>query len=81
MKWISVSEHLPEIGSRFLVYDTYFSRIEYENHIEPYADGGEVSIGRMTRSWGIATEGENGINETITHWMTLPAPPETGDIT
>ena len=65
-EWISVKDRLPEVGSDFLVYDTYYKR---------RGDDPCVQRGRMTISWGIATIGENGENDTITHWMPLPYPP------
>jgi hypothetical protein len=65
--WIPVSEDLPEVGAAILVYDSFYKgRRDYEC----------VSKGRMTRSWGIANSGENGRNDTITHWMPLPKPPQ-----
>lgn len=66
--WVSVEDRLPEVGSHFIVYDTYY--IGRDDDVCP------VKMGRMTKSWGIAPEGMNGVCDTITHWMPLPSPPE-----
>jgi len=67
-EWIPVTERLPEVGSNFLVYDTYHKARE---------DFELIQMGRMTKSWGISCVGQNSGNKTITHWMPLPEPPET----
>lgn len=66
LRWIPVSERLPEKWERFLVYDTF-----YEKHEAIEC----VRMGRMTDSWGIAPEGMNGKCPTITHWKPI-TPPE-----
>jgi len=67
--WIPVSERLPEIGSRFLIYDNYCrGKSDDTGHC--------TQLGRMSKSWGIAHSGMNGECPTITHWMPLPQPPE-----
>jgi hypothetical protein len=65
-KWIPVSERLPEIGADFLVYDAFY---------EPREDFQCIRFGRMTKSWGISSQGANYAAPTITHWMPLPSPP------
>ena len=69
MKWISVTERLPEVGKNVLVF----------------AYGNEITIGRMKRQTengyhvfiichGIARELARPGR--ITHWMPLPSAPE-----
>lgn len=67
LRWIPVSERLPEVGAKFLVYDTF-----YEKHEAIEC----VRMGRMTDSWGIAPEGMNGKCPTITHWKPITPPGE-----
>ena len=69
-RWVPVGERLPEIGSNFLVYDKYYAGHE---------DFSCIRFGRMSKSWGIAAQGENGANDTITHWKPPPTPPVDGD--
>jgi len=67
--WVSVGDRLPEVGGRFLIYDTFY--------VNKRDDTGHcIVMGRMSNSWGIAPNGFNGECPTVTHWMKLPEQPQ-----
>jgi len=67
--WVSVEDRLPEVGGRFLIYDTFY--------VNKRDDTGHcIVMGRMSNSWGIAPNGFNGECPTVTHWMKLPEQPQ-----
>ena len=69
-KWISVEDRLPEIGARVLLCG------KYENQaIIAYCATGYFDGITYREHWGADI---NGTAE-VTHWQTLPEPPEQSD--
>ena len=69
-EWISVEDRMPEIGARVLLCG------EYENQaISAYCAIGYFDSITYREHWGADI---SGVAE-VTHWQTLPEPPEQGD--
>ena len=78
MKWIPVSERLPEPYQLVLVYEEKFAESDRRETSKGWS--GTVYRPAGVRSGylcsvGFRTEGTNG-KCVITHWMPLPEPPE-----
>jgi hypothetical protein len=70
MKWISVHKRLPKIEGNYLVVYQY-----NENSI---FDGvAEYSVGFYRTEHGTGWDNNSFKTFEITHWMSLPKPPET----
>ena len=68
--WISVEDRLPEIGARVLLCG------KYENQaIIAYCATGYFDSITYREHWGADISG----TAEVTHWQTLPEPPEQGD--
>ena len=68
--WISVEDRLPEIGARVLLCG------KYENQtIIAYCATGYFDGITYREHWGADISG----TAKVTHWQTLPEPPEQGD--
>ncbi len=70
MKWISVSERLPERNVRVLVVASPTPGVVKRITIADWSEHNHWEIDPDDRLICIN-------NETITHWMPLPAPPES----
>jgi len=66
--WIPVTERLPEEGQRVLVYERPEVIVVAEMHSRSVSGG----------LWWSADNGHTAYSVFPTHWMPLPAPPESG---
>lgn len=75
LRWISVTERLPEENDRYLVV---LKRYGFVDDIE--LNDEEIKILRYHDGWRLPYHIPEWINETlkqeVTHWMPLPEPPE-----
>lgn len=69
-KWISVEDRMPEIGAMVLLCGKYENEVIIAYCATGYFDGITYR-----EHWGADI---NGTAE-VTHWQTLPKPPEQGD--
>lgn len=66
MKWVSVTESLPEYQKQVLVY------IKSPNWLE-----GKIELGKRKYTDHEGEHWDIDYNHFLTHWMPLPEPPDT----
>lgn len=70
--WISVKEHLPDIGSAVIVSGRM--RYKWETDFSRFVDVATYAEGELFETFNDWYEGQDDFE--ITHWMPLPTPPK-----
>jgi hypothetical protein len=87
MKWISVEDRLPEIGTPVLCYDEHIYRHPIECNFDvciyygeythlAYDEKERKSVLQEGYRWPLFDRVDNRITRNYSHWMPLPEPPK-----